>query len=185
MDDVLGGGLGAGEVLTVAGPSGVRVPRLVVQVAVSMARTGRVLVVNGHVPTRRFVHALTNMARHFDLNADEMDRVEVASWMPLPDGDISDAWWFGAGYDAVVIDCLDEMFRPQAWLDAENILRHGRWLRECAQRSSTAPFVTASAESPDDVGAPSFDHSWRRHRVRRPTSPTHRARCSSTPSLTR
>ena len=129
------------------------------------------------MPTRRFVHALTNMARHFDLNADEMDRVEVASWMPLPDGDISDAWWFGAGYDAVVIDCLDEMFRPQAWLDAENILRHGRWLRECAQRSSTAPFVTASAESPDDVGAPSFDHSWRRHRVRRPLTDIVEASC--------
>ena len=70
------------------------------------------------------------------------------------------------GYDVVVMDCLDEMFRPQAWPDEEQILRHSRWLRECAQRSSTAVVITARADQVSRIGYPGFVDAWRRHRVR-------------------
>lgn len=49
LDDVLSGGVGAGEVLTVAGPPGIGVSRLAMQGAVGTADSARVLFVNGHM----------------------------------------------------------------------------------------------------------------------------------------
>lgn len=58
------------------------------------------------------------------------------------------------------------MFRPQAWPGASELLRHGRWLRECAQRTSTALIITARAEQASHVGYPSFADAWHHHPVR-------------------
>lgn len=90
----------------------------------------------------------------------------MASWVPLPDPDSPDDHWVGRGYDAVVIDCLDEMFRPQAWPDAGEILRHCRWLRECAQRSATALVITARTDQAAKIGHQGFVEAWRPHRAR-------------------
>jgi len=166
LDDVLFGGLGVGEVLTIAGPPGIGVSRLSMQAAVGAARTARVLFVNGHMPTRRLLAGLRDLGERSGPSSDALARVEVASWVPLPDPDSPDNHWVGRGYDAVVIDCLDEMFRPQAWPDAEGILRHCRWLRECAQRSATALVITARTDQPAKIGHQSFVEAWRPHRAR-------------------
>ncbi len=166
LDDVLSGGIGAGEVLTITGPPGIGVSRLAMQAAVGASRSARVLFVNGHMPTRRLLAGLRDIGERSGLTAHDLDRFEVASWVPLPSLDSPDDRWVGFGYDVVVIDCLDEMFRPQAWPDPDELLRHGRWLRECAQRSSTALVATARAENADQIGYSGFARAWRRHRVR-------------------
>jgi len=126
LDDVLSGGIGAGEVLTITGPPGIGVSRLAMQAAVGASRSARVLFVNGHMPTRRLLAGLRDIGERSGLTAHDLDRFEVASWVPLPSPDSPDDRWVGFGYDVVVIDCLDEMFRPQAWPDPDELLRHGR-----------------------------------------------------------
>ena len=166
LDDVLSGGLGVGEVLTIAGPPGIGVSRLAMQAAVGAARTAKVLFVNGHMPTRRLLAGLRDLGERSGLSSDALARFEVASWVPLPDPDSPDNHWVGRGYDAVIIDCLDEMFRPQAWPDADGILRHCRWLRECAQRSATALVITARTDRAVKIGHQGFVEAWRPHRAR-------------------
>ncbi len=166
MDDVLSGGVGAGEVLTITGTPGIGVSRLAMQAAVGAARSAKVLFVNGHMPTRRLLVGLRDIGEQSGLTPEALDRFEVASWVPLPNPGGPDDRWLGYDYDVVVIDCLDEMFRPQAWPDADEVLRHSRWLRECAQRSSTALVITARAEQASQIGYPGFAEAWRRHRAR-------------------
>ena len=114
------------------------------QAAVGAARSAK-------VPLCQWAHAdptprgrAGEIGERSGLPTGALDRFEVASWVPLPDPDSPDERWVGRGYDVVVIDCLDEMLRSQAWPDADTILRHSRWLRECAQRSSTAVVITAA-----------------------------------------
>lgn len=163
VDDLLGGGLGSGEVMTMFGPPGVGVTRLAIQMALGAAASSKVLFVNGHLGSRRLVASLRAIGGACGVATAALDGFQIASWIPLPYPGREDDQWIGVEYDVVVIDCLDEMFRPQAWPDPQNALRYGRWLRECAQRSSTALIVTARAAEPEQVGSQGFTAAWRRH----------------------
>lgn len=90
------------------------------------ARSAKVLFVNGHRSTRRLVGSLRDIGERSGLAANDLDRFEVASWVPLPNPDNTDDRWVGCGYDVVFIDCLDEMFRPQAWPEADEWIRQGQ-----------------------------------------------------------
>ncbi len=166
LDDLTGGGLVPGAVWTVAGPPGIGVTTLVTELAVHAAATVRVALANEHIATHQMRDLLLSIAAVIGLHRDAVGRIEVASWIPLPDPGCDDETWFGAGYDVLIIDCYDEMLRPRAWPTGLTALRAARWLRELARRTNTAVVLTARADRPAMVGRPAFEESWHGHWVR-------------------
>ena len=153
LDTLTGGGLTPGAVWTLAGPPSIGITSLASSIAVTASRTARVAVGNEHLPT----HLLRDRLRAAG------DRIEIASWVPLPDYRSDDSSWFGAAYDVLIIDCYDEMFRPAAWPKGDTAIRQGRWLRELARRTNTALVLTARAERARSDGRRAFERAWHGH----------------------
>lgn len=153
LDSLTGGGLTPGAVWTLSGPPSIGITSLASSIAITASRTAHVALANEHLPT----HLLRDRLRAAD------DRIELASWIPLPDFLSDDSSWFGAAYDILIIDCYDEMLRPAAWPKGDTAIRQARWLRELARRSNTALVLTARAERARSQGRPAFDKAWHRH----------------------
>lgn len=153
LDELTGGGLAPGAVWTVAGPTGVGVTSLVSATAVAAGRSARVALANDHLATHLLRDRLQSAS----------GKVAIASWVPLPDYRSAELSWFGANYDLLIIDCLDEMLRPAAWPKSASAISHGRWLRELARRSNTALVLTGRAERPRSSGRGAFERSWHSH----------------------
>lgn len=156
LDSLTGGGLMPGAVWALSGPPSIGVTSLVSSIAVAAASTARVALANEHLPT----HLLRDRLRTAG------DRIEIASWVPLPDYRSDESGWFGANYDVLIIDCFDEMLRPAAWPKRDTAIRQGRWLRELARRTNTGLVLTARAERPRSRGRRAFEKSWHRHWAR-------------------
>lgn len=157
LDQLTGGGLAPGAVWTVAGPAGVGVTSLVSAMAATVGKCARVALANDHLATHLLRDRLHSPS----------GQVDIASWVPLPDYRAAELTWFGAGYDLLIIDCLDEMLRPGAWPNGGSAISHGRWLRELARRSDTALVLTARAERVRSSGRRAFERSWHSHWSRR------------------
>ena len=156
LDKLTGGGLTPGTVWTLAGPPSIGITSLATSIAVTASRTARVAVGNEHLPT----HLLRDRLRAAG------DRIEIASWVPLPDHRSDDCSWFGAAYDVLIIDCYDEMLRPAAWPKGDTAIRQGRWLRELARRTNTALVLTARSERARSHGRRPFERAWHAHAAR-------------------
>ncbi len=156
LDTLTRGGLTPGAVWTLAGPPSIGITSLAASIAGAASRTARVAIGSEHLPT----HLLRDRLRAAG------DRIEIASWVPLPDYRSDESSWFGAAYDLLIIDCYDEMLRPAAWPKGDTAIRQGRWLRELARRTNTALVLTARAERARSQGRRAFERAWHGHRSR-------------------
>lgn len=166
IDSLTRGGLSPGVVWTVAGTPSVGVTALVTQLAATASRTARVAVANDHLATHLLRDQVSQAASRSGTDRTAADRIEIASWVPIPDFRCDETSWFGADYDLLVIDCFDEMLRPQAWPQGDVVVRRARWLRELARRSNTALVLTARAGRPRSGGWKAFERAWHRHCAR-------------------
>ena len=166
LDALTGGGLTPGVIWTVAGTPGRGVTSLVTKMAAHLAQTARVGMANDHMATHLLRDHLLMAASSARTDRTAVDRIEIASWIPIPDLRSDDPSWFGADYDVLIVDCLDEMLRPRESPEGPMAVRTGRWLREMARRSHTALILTARGDRPPDVGRWSFDRAWQSHWAR-------------------
>lgn len=159
VDELTGGGIHRGAVWTVAAASGTGATTLAVQAAVAASQTGKVILVNGHVATHLLRDRVMDLSTSVGMTVSTRERVNLASWMPVP--------WLGEDFwdsaceqaDLVILDTFDEMWRPQAWPEEpEARLRALRWLRELAQRHETALLLTARVPARE-----SFTRTWPQH----------------------
>ncbi|NYG07765.1 hypothetical protein BJ986_002252 [Phycicoccus badiiscoriae] len=149
-----------------AGPPGIGVTSLLTQMAAHLVQTARVGMANDHMATHILRDRLLMAASSAGTDRTAVDRIEIASWIPIPDFRSDDPSWFGADYDVLIIDCLDEMLRPRAWPRGPVAVLTGRWLREMARRSNTALILTARGDRPPDDGRWSFEGAWQSHWAR-------------------
>lgn len=146
LDRAVGGGLCPGSIWTLAASGGAGATTFAVQAAASAAKTGSVLIANGHVASHLLAMRLRDAADRVGLDAAGLRRIRTASWLPLPT-------WTGQPYDwddqyraadVVILDTVDEMVRPRQlhrWSDAARAQL--RYLRELAQAANTAVVLTA------------------------------------------
>lgn len=140
--DQLTGGIAPGAVWTISGPTGVGVTTFAVRLAVASARSGVVLLANGHVGSRALARQVTDVTAHSE--GAPRYGLRLASWLPVPD--VGDDAWDGAceSADLVVLDTWDEMWRPDRWrMSREERIADVRWLREVARSAHTAVVLTA------------------------------------------
>lgn len=153
LDEVTGG-IEAGAMWAVSGPSGLGVTSLVNAIAASAARAADVLVCNGHVPTRALAADLSRRSGH-DEPAAAGAGVRVASWYRLsqepPDDEVS--------FDTnglLVVDTWDETWHAAPWpRNRAELVRRLRWLRHLARDRNTAVLLTArtpAGPSDDPLG---------------------------------
>jgi len=182
--DELTGGLRPGSIWGIAASSGDGASKFAIQTAASAARSGGVLLANGHTEPHLLTQRVENAARAFRLSsvADARSRLHLASWVILPDIDPRQHWWAGGNgawptSDLVVLDTLDEMFDELAWPPtAEDRLRKMRWVRDRSRHESTAVLMTARVPPTNSearagaeqlggrvVVAAAFEDAWRRH----------------------
>jgi predicted ATP-dependent serine protease len=166
IDSLTMGGLPPGAIWTVVGPPALGVTAVVIQAAVHAARTARVGIANGHMATHLLREQILAAASLTETDRAAADRIEIASWIPVPDFRCDETSWFGAAFDVLVIDCLDEMFHPGAWPDADSAIRSARWLREMARRTNTALVLTGRAERMCSAGREAFESAWQRNWAR-------------------
>lgn len=162
LDEFTGGGLYPGAMWTLAAPSGLGATGLAVLIAVAASRTGRVLLVNGHIAAHLLRDRVLAVADAMDISPEVLRSLRLASWLALADWEQGDEWRPGAkgDEDVVIFDTLDEMWRPPAWPEGpEDRIRRLRWQREMCQRRGTAVVVTARVR---DDGA-RFPASWGSH----------------------
>lgn len=162
LDKVTGGGLMPGAVWTLAATAGLGATSFAVQCAVAACRTGRVVLVNGHLASHLLARQIIDCAERQGIGAAARQRIEIASWLGLPDPSAKDVWAAMPlpGQDVLIVDTLDEMWRPPEWRRTRKLqLMHLRWLREQAQTYGTSVLLTARVAS----SWYDFDDAWRRH----------------------
>jgi hypothetical protein len=145
LDQLTGGGLAPGAVWSVAGPPRVGVTSLVSAMALTVGKAARVALANDHVATHLLRDRLHTAS----------EEVDIASWVPLPDYRSGELSWFGADYDLLIIDCLDEMLRPRAWPKSCSAVPHGRWLQSWP---AAAIRLSSSQLVPNAPGHPAAEH---------------------------
>lgn len=159
LDQATGGGFAPGSVWTLAAPAGAGATTFAVQAAVAASRTRRVILANGHMATHLLRDRVLSAADALGVDDAARGRVLLASWAALPDWE-RDGWDSDCqASDLLVLDTLDEMWRPPAWPGTtEQRLRRMRWFPEIAQRHNVGLLLTARVEPDCD-----FDEAWRRH----------------------
>jgi len=166
LDALTRGGLTPGVIWTVAGPPGVGVTSLVMQMAAHLSQTALVGMANDHMATHVLRDRLLMYASTARIDRAPVDRIDIASWVPIPALRCDEPSWFGSEYDVMIIDCFDEMLRPRAWPEGRMAVLTGRWLREMARRSNTALVLTARADRAPAKGRPPFERAWHSHWAR-------------------
>lgn len=167
LDRVSGGGILPGQIWTLAAQAGAGATMLATQIAVSASRTGQVLLANGHMGTHLLRDRVLAAADALQVDVGARARLMLASWEGLPSWETRDGerhWGDSqcAASDVVVLDTLDEMWRPPTWpTTPEARLRSLRWLREIAQGHGTAVLLTARVPP-----GPDFDAAWQRQWAR-------------------
>lgn len=162
LDKVTGGGLMPGAVWTLAATAGLGATSFAVQCAVAACRTGRVVLANGHMASHQLARQILACAELQGIAEAARQRIEIATWLGLPDPSAGDerASLPLAGQDVLILDTLDEMWRPGMWGRTRKMhLMHLRWLREQAQAHGTSVLLTARVAS----SWFDFDEAWSRH----------------------
>ncbi|HEY5437169.1 MAG TPA: hypothetical protein VIK13_18215, partial [Candidatus Limnocylindrales bacterium] len=135
--DEFAGGIAPGSVWTVMGPAGVGVTTFVARLAAAAARSGAVILANGHVPSRQLAELVQKESLRDGGTTPSTPR--IASWLPVPN--IGDGFWDSdcERADVVVMDTWDEMWRADRWgMSREQRIADIRWLREVARNAGTA-----------------------------------------------
>jgi hypothetical protein len=142
--DEFSGGIAPGSVWTVAGEPGVGVTTFVTRLAVASARSGAVILANGHVPSRDLARSVLAQETAFGGADGPESAPRIASWLPLPR--LGDDFWDSdcERADVVVMDTWDEMWRADRWgMSREQRIADIRWLREVARNAGTALVLTS------------------------------------------
>lgn len=142
LDQATGGGFAPGSVWTLAAPAGAGATTFAVQAAVAASRTRRVILANGHMATHLLRDRVLSAADALGGEDNARGRVLLASWEALPN-------WKRAGWDRecqasdlLVLDTLDEMWRPPAWPGATAAETYAL-VREIAQQHNLGLLLTA------------------------------------------
>jgi len=159
-----------GSVWTLATSAAVGATTFAVQVALAACRTGKVLLVNGHMSS----HLLLQRVEDALVRDDQINhkvaraRIELCSQLGFPpQGDRLGRRWVASGYDLIIVDTMDESFLPEAApATSEQWLRELRWWRDLARGNNTALLLTARVPSPQDAGSESFRREWAKHLAR-------------------
>ena len=125
-----------------AGGPGVGVTAFVTRLAVASARSGAVILANGHVPSRQLAELVQKESLRDGGTTPSTPR--IASWLPVPN--IGDGFWDSdcERADVVVMDTWDEMWRADRWgMSREQRTADIRWLREVARNAGTALVLTS------------------------------------------
>jgi len=132
LDKVTGGGLMPGAVWTLAATAGLGATNFAVQCAVAACRTGRVVLANGHLASHLLARQILRCAERQGIGEVARQRIEIATWLDLPEPAAGDERAFLplAGQDVLILDTLDEMWRPGTWRRTRKMhVMHLRWLR--------------------------------------------------------
>ena len=123
-------------------------------------REGRVA--NGHMSSHLLARQIIRCAERQGIGEAARQRIEIATWLGLPDPSAKDAWASMPlpGQDVLILDTLNEMWRPPEWRRTRKLqLMHLRWFREQAQKHGTSVLLTARVAA----GWYDFDEAWRKH----------------------
>lgn len=151
--DEITGGIQPGALWAIDGPAGIGVSDLALTLALGAARTEPVILANGHVASRSLAVRIRKAA------TGSTDGLKIASWLPLPIAGRESLSTECQRAGLVVLDTLDEMWRPPGvTLDADAALAGTRLLREAARTVGTAVLVTARLPAYDE-GQPRY-RTW-------------------------
>jgi hypothetical protein len=144
--DEFTGGIEPGAMWAISGIAGIGISSLALTIAANAARSGDVIVCNGHLPSRATARQLAQLAG-------DGRRPRLASWfrlMPEPPDVLGDTSIERA--DLLVADTWDEAWHAAPWPTSRaDLTRHLRWLRHLGREHNTAILLTArTPRTPSD-----------------------------------